>query len=257
MSTTTQTGSGPYSFRHSPEVWAHFPTLVPLAACANGVVSSMDVSAKVAAYHKIALSRLGKGTESELPSIQRWRRAFTQMGLRPTQYRCAAEALLRRLRKEGSLPSLHPLIDLCNALSAAFAIPMAALDLARVEGDLTVRPAAGTEAYATFDGSLEHPEPGEIVFADSGGTAHARRWCNRQSAASAVGHDTSAVFIVAEALHPEATTDIEALRDALSSDLRELWGIVPATRILSAEAPTLVLDAWSVDRFETGHRERA
>jgi DNA/RNA-binding domain of Phe-tRNA-synthetase-like protein len=37
------------------------------------------------------------------------------MGLKPTQYRCAPEALLRRLRKEGTLPPLHPLVDLCNA----------------------------------------------------------------------------------------------------------------------------------------------
>ncbi|MEW1653814.1 phenylalanine--tRNA ligase beta subunit-related protein [Streptomyces sp. NPDC093707] len=257
MSTTAQTGSGPYTFRHAPGVWARFPTLVSLAACAHGVVSSVDVSAKVAAYHEVALSRLEKGTESDLPSIRSWRRAFSQMGLRPTQYRCAAEALLRRLRKEGSLPSLHPLIDLCNALSAAFAIPVAVLDLAGVKGDLTVRPGDGTEVYATFDGRLEHPEPVEIVFADSAGTAHSRRWCNRQGAASAVRQDTSEVLVVAEALHPEATADITSLRDALSSDLGELWGAVPPTRILSAEAPALALDAWSVDGVEAGHRQRA
>ncbi|HEY3906880.1 MAG TPA: hypothetical protein VGM14_23450 [Streptosporangiaceae bacterium] len=29
-------------------------------------------------------------------------------GLKPTQYRCASESLLRRFRKEGSLPNLHP-----------------------------------------------------------------------------------------------------------------------------------------------------
>lgn len=66
--------------------------------------------------------------ESEFGQIQAWRRAFSQMGLKPTQYRCAAEALLRRLRKEHSLPRLHPLVDLCNAASAAYAIPVAVFD---------------------------------------------------------------------------------------------------------------------------------
>ena len=50
------------------------------------------------------------------------------MGLKPTQYRCASESLLRRFRKEGSLPRLHPLVDLCNAVSMAYAIPVAVLD---------------------------------------------------------------------------------------------------------------------------------
>ena len=56
------------------------------------------------------------------------------MGLKPTQYRCAAESLLRRFRKEGSLPRLHPLVDLCNAVSLAFAVPVAVLDAGRIAG---------------------------------------------------------------------------------------------------------------------------
>jgi DNA/RNA-binding domain of Phe-tRNA-synthetase-like protein len=39
--------------------------------------------------------------------------------MKPTQYRCASEALLRRFRKEGALPRIHPLRDLCNAVSLA------------------------------------------------------------------------------------------------------------------------------------------
>ncbi len=61
------------------------------------------------------------------------------MGLKPTQYRCASESLLRRFRKEGSLPQLHPLVNLCNAASLAFAIPVAVLDLAKISAGLAVR----------------------------------------------------------------------------------------------------------------------
>src|SRR5262249_47895012 len=83
--------------------------------------------------------------KAELPEIQAWRRAFTTMGLKPTQYRCASESLLRRLRKEGSLPPLHPLVDLCNAISLAFAIPVAVFDASQITGDLCVRYADGAE----------------------------------------------------------------------------------------------------------------
>jgi DNA/RNA-binding domain of Phe-tRNA-synthetase-like protein len=50
------------------------------------------------------------------------------MGLKPTQYRCASEALLRRFRKDGSLPWIHPLVEVCNPVSLAYAIPIAVAD---------------------------------------------------------------------------------------------------------------------------------
>src|SRR5438132_10564816 len=103
------------------------------------------------------------------------------MGLKPTQYRCAAESLLRRLRKEGSLPRIHPLIDFCNAVSLAFATPVAVFDIAEIAGGIEVRHAAGDETYLAFSGETEHPAAGEVIFADDAGQAHARRWTNRQS----------------------------------------------------------------------------
>lgn len=101
--------------------------------------------------------------------MQAWRRGFSRMGLKPTQYRCAAESLLRRYRKEGSLPQLHPLVDLCNAASLAFAIPVAAFDVAHISGNLEVRRATGDETYLTFSGQTEHPGAGEVIFADDAG----------------------------------------------------------------------------------------
>ncbi len=130
------------------------------------------------------------------------------MGLKPTQYRCASESLLRRFRKEGSLPALHPLVDLCNAVSLAYAIPVAVLDLDAVSGPLEVRYATGDEEYLTFAGDTEHPAPGEVIFADQAGQAHARRWTNRQSGRSAVRDTTSTALIVAEALHDSAPADV-------------------------------------------------
>jgi len=92
--------------------------------------------------------------------------------------RCAAEAQLRCLRKEGSLPPLHPLVDLCNAMSAAYAIPAAVFDPAHVAGRLEVRYATGSEDYLAFSGEHERPDAGEVIFADQQDQVHARR-CTR------------------------------------------------------------------------------
>ncbi len=72
-----------------------------------------------------ALARLAEAPESALHSIRAWREAFAAMGLKPTQVRSAPEALLRRLRLQGDLPRLHPLVAFGNAVSAAHAIPLA------------------------------------------------------------------------------------------------------------------------------------
>ena len=185
-------------FSHHPDIRSTFPELAAGVLYAQGIRTDVDVVAHLARFNAIAKARLdAAGSESDLPEIQAWRRAFQKMGLKPTQYRCASESLLRRFRKEGDLPRLHPLVDLCNAVSIAFAIPVAALDTAKIAWPLQVRPAQGHERYETFSGETEHPEPGEVSFIDAAGRAHARRWTHRQSGFSAVRDDTASVIIVA------------------------------------------------------------
>ena len=137
-------------FQHAADIWRDFPSLVPGVLYAEGITGG----AVAGPDHLTAIAgaRLADGPESEFPEIQAWRRAFARMGLKPTQYRCAAESLLRRFRKEGSLPRLHPLVDLCNAASLAFAVPVAVFDTAKVAWPLEVRYAAGDEDYMTFGG---------------------------------------------------------------------------------------------------------
>ena len=230
-------------FRHSGEIWRDFPALVPAVLYADGITSHAEVEARVDRFTAVAKARLADGPEGELPEIQAWRRAFAQMGLKPTQYRCASESLLRRFRKEGSLPRLHPLVDLCNAVSLAFATPVAVFDAARVAWPLEVRYAAGDEDYLTFGGDTEHPAPGEVIFADQAGRAHARRWTNRQSGLSAVRDSTAAVLIVAEALHEEAASDVRELTATLTAELGAVWSVTPPAALLTPNEPRFTFGA--------------
>lgn len=224
-------------FQHSSDIWRDFPHLVPGVLSATGLDRDVDVGSHVEEFQRIAAERLAGGAESSLPEIQAWRRAFAQMGLKPTQYRCASEALLRRFRKEGSLPELQPVIDLCNAASLAFAVPIAVFDTAKLSDVLEVRHADGTETYLTFGGETEHPAGGEVIFGDDVGRAHARRWTNRQSGLSAVSEATSSVLIVAEAVHETAADDMQRLTETLSDRVGALWTSTPDVTILSASSP--------------------
>lgn len=210
-------------FSHDPALLAEFPHLAVATLTLDDVTSTPDVAATVAPFLERASARLAERPESEFAEIAAWRRAFTQLGLKATQYRCASEALLRRFKKEGELPSIHPLVDLCNAVSLAYAIPIAVFDLDTVIGDLTVTRADGTESYLSFSGETENPEPAEVIFRDDAGNAHARRWTNRQSALSAIRPDTRRVLIVSEALHDTAPADVDALLADLTTALRQHW----------------------------------
>ncbi len=226
-------------FSHSSEIWADFPELVACAIFTQGITKDVSVTSRVTEYNAVAESRLIESSVGELPEIQAWRRTFSKMGLKPTKYRCASEALLRRFNKEKSLPQIHPLIDLCNAISLAFAIPIAAFDTAQITGDMEVRYAVGDETYLTFSGQVEPPKENEVIFADTENKAHARRWTNRQSAYSAIRDETSSVLIVAEALHGTASEDIKKIASVLIKEITEIWPCTIRSEQLNQLAPEI------------------
>jgi DNA/RNA-binding domain of Phe-tRNA-synthetase-like protein len=231
-------------FSHHPAIWQHHPELAAGVLHATGIRADVAAEALVARHEATARARLdAAGSESDLPEIQAWRRVFARMGLKPTQYRCASESLLRRLRKEGAMPRIHPLIDVCNAISMAYAIPVAVLDVAHIRGWLQVRPALGDERYLAFSGEVEHPEAGEVTFADGEGNAHARRWTHRQSALSAVREGTREVLVVAEGVHATAAADVPQVVGAVAQALREIWGVEARGALLTAQEPRFAFGA--------------
>ncbi|HEY6056609.1 MAG TPA: phenylalanine--tRNA ligase beta subunit-related protein, partial [Candidatus Limnocylindrales bacterium] len=165
-------------------------------------------------------------------------------GVEPTQYRCAAEALLRRLTKQGSIPSINTLVDIGNLVSIRFGLPVAVFDQREVSGGTTVRFAHGLERFTDLGTStIEHPEPGEVVFVDEAGLVSARRWCWRQSAESAAGMSTRAILVTVEGHHEAARADVAG---ALA-ELRALVGeyAAPALtswQVVDAERPSFVTE---------------
>ena len=229
-------------FCHSAEIWQQFPQLTAGLLVVDNIQPNVDGEALIQPWYNHARERLSNGPESQLPEVAAWRRAYSQMGLKPTKYRSASEALLRRFKREDDLPKLHPLVDLCNAASLAFALPVAIFDLQNVDEFIEVRQAIGTEQYLSFQEQIEHPEPGEIIFADAADHAHARRWTFRQSRRSVVGADTQKVVIVSEGVHERAPEDVPALLVELRGAVTDLWIEPEVQAILTSTNPRLDFD---------------
>ena len=205
-------------FLYDPDIIERFPALVGGVIHASGVHNDLTSPRLAAAFSDEMLAvrtRIGETPLSELPTLAAWRTVFRGFGVDPTQYRSAAEALLRRLTKQGELPSIGTLVDLANLVSIRYALPVAVVDQRGISGGTIVRFARGDERWADLGSSqTEHPEPGEVIFVDDAGVVSARRWCWRQSAGSAARADTTEILVTVEGHHGTADRDVtRALAD--------------------------------------------
>ena len=210
------------AFQYHPDILTRFPEVVGGVLVAQDMMNCPTPAALIETYRseqEASLARIGNTPLSEIETLAAWRSAFRAFGVNPTKYRSAAEALLRRLTKKGDIPNINAIVDICNLVSIRYALPVAAFDTRALNGPITVQFSDGTEKFTPlFEVDTEHPEPGEVIFADDEYLVVARRWCWRQSDESATQlHTTNAVFTV-ESQHSGGQADIEA---ALS-DLRGL-----------------------------------
>lgn len=212
------------AFGYDPAIVARFPSVVGGVIVAGALGNGPSPPTLQAAYRDeqdAVRTRIGTTALSELPSLAAWRRAFREFGVDPTAYRSAAEALLRRLTKQGSIPSINTLVDIGNLVSIRYGLPVAVFDLRAITGAISVRFATGDESFTDLgSGQREAPERGEVIFIDEAGLVVARRWCWRQSAESASGPTTTDVVVTVEGHHQDAATDVAAAVDDLATLLR-------------------------------------
>lgn len=208
------------AFAYDAALLKRYSTIYAGVAHATGVIngpSPQELLDEYLAEQAATLRRLDGTSLAEVPSLAAWRRAFSAFGVKPTQYRSAAEALLRRLTKHGDIPSINMLVDIGNLVSIRYALPVAFFDQAAVTGTTTVRFALGNESFTDLGSDTSvSPEPGEVVFVDDAGLVSARRWCWRQSAQSATSHETTEVLVTIEGHHAAAKEEVAAaLRDVV------------------------------------------
>jgi DNA/RNA-binding domain of Phe-tRNA-synthetase-like protein len=228
-----------YRFAYHPDVATRFPSVAGGVIHAVGVSNGPSPAALTEAFRAeqaLVRARIGETQLSELPTLAAWRRAFRAFGVDPTAYRSAAEALLRRLTKQGSIPSINALVDIGNLVAIRYGLPVAMFDQRTVSGGTTVQLANGTESFTDLgSGERETPEEGEVIFIDDAGLVSARRWCWRQSAESASGASTTEVLVTVEGHHDDAerdvtsaVADLQALLSAYASPEAMALGIVTA-----------------------------
>lgn len=220
-------------FRYADDVMSTFPGTRGGAIFASGLdntVSSQSLSQRFRTQQEETRQEIGELPLAEIPSLSAWRTTFSGFGVKPTQYRNAAEALLRRLTKQGDIPSINPLVDMANMVSIRWRLPVAVFDQSSVTGTTWVRFADGQERFTDLGNDLStSPEPGEVVFVDDAGLVSARRWCWRQSDHSAARPTTVRALITVEGQHAEAEADVASATQDLLGLLAEYQPAAPVS----------------------------
>lgn len=191
-------------------------------------ITDMDVGSH--ALQRACQSVAAGGAPWAEAHLAAWAAVFKQFGAKPQRTPCSAEALRKRVLRDGELPSIDPIVDLYNAISIEYAIPVGGENLVAYEGVPRLVVADGSELFDTMKEGLpahETPEPGEVVWRDDKGVT-CRRWNWRQGVRTRLSVESEQMWFILESL-PEMP--LAALQEAGDRLIAGLLAMMPGARI--------------------------
>ena len=181
--------------------------------------------------------RLAGTHASDDPRVQPYRAAFHALGMSPSRYPSSNIALLRRIAKGKGLGRVNPVVDLGNAISIKYALPLGAHALEPGETlELRLsRPGDTFVALGEKDADPT-PAPGELVYA-VGDLVQTRRWTWRQSESGKVDAGTTRAVFPIDGFLGVNDDAVRAACDELAAHLRDDLGAHVSVALASVESP--------------------
>lgn len=170
---------------------------------------------------------------TDVPTVERWRRAYRAVGLNPTKTRPAVEAAIRRARRDGASSLGIPAIDAGTIVTLMAPAPVGVHVLDGVGGDLELDFAAGNERFTTLQGEREDPPAGELIWRAGNGVL-TRRWVHKQGALGSVTERSERFAVNLDLLGDD---DLDASRELLESWLRIAGIVVDDALVLDRRTP--------------------
>ncbi|MFF2084052.1 B3/4 domain-containing protein [Nocardia sp. NPDC058176] len=182
-------------------------------------------------------------TLAQIAQIVDWRSAFKSFGADPGKFRAAGEALIRRTLAGNPLPAISTVVDIGTVLSLRHLVPCGAHSLDDVKRELLLTRAVGDETFVPFtkEGTVEHPEAGEVVFVDDSQVA-TRRWAWRQGAHTIIRPETENFELNIDCLGSTTDNQLRAAMSEAVDLIREFCGAPDiSTGVLDKNNPTFTV----------------
>ena len=135
-----------------PRIDPEIARLAPGFCALSIVVEAAPVIDTLVGERALARACAALGTDEApwaLEHLAAWDQVFKGFGAKPARTPCSAQALRKRVLRDGVLPAIDPVVDLYNAISIEYAIPVGGEDLAAYVGAPRLVIADGSECFDT------------------------------------------------------------------------------------------------------------
>ena len=212
-----------------------FWQLFPQAAIGVAVVEDMKPADEVPAEDRAAIEKLldranvlaerhlTSDTISENAPVKAWREAYRAFKTKKGA-RCSIENLLKRVLKGKPVGTITPSVDIYNAISLKYALPVGGEDIDTFDGDMVLGVTDGGDAFLPLGEETDDPTlPGELCYRDDAG-AICRCWNWRDGQRTALTDTSKRAVLIIECVEPERIDDCRAAIDELSELLERYLG---------------------------------
>ena len=145
--------------------------------------------------------------------------------------------------KGNPVGSITPAVDIYNAVSLKYALPVGGEDIDTFEGDPAPRHHGGRATPSARSGRTRTIPtlPGELCYRDDAG-AVCRCWNWRDGQRTALADDSESAFLIIECVDPSRIDDLRAALDEFSQLIeRYLGASIEARAIVDRSNPEVVI----------------
>ncbi len=184
---------------------------------------------------------LTSSTISENEPVSVWRDAYRKFKTKKGA-RCSIENLLKRILKGNPIGSITPSVDIYNAISLKYALPVGGEDATTFIGDVHLGITGGNDTFRPLGEEEDDPTlSGELCYYDEIG-AICRCWNWRDGQRTALTDNSTDGFLVIECVDPTRVADLSAALDEFAHLMERYLGATIETKsIVQRENPELTI----------------
>lgn len=157
----------------------------------------------------------------ELEEIIYYRDAFKSLDINPNKFMASNEAMITRVAKKKGLPNINPIVNLGNAISLKYIVPLGAHDIDTVGGDIYVKFSKKGDSFIPFGSDeKEYLEDDELIYF-AGDRVRTRRWIWRQSEHGKIVSESKNIFFPIDGFTDKNYDEVISARDELAKLLEE------------------------------------
>lgn len=159
----------------------------------------------------------------ECEEILPYREAFKKIGINPNQNMSSIEAMASRIAKKKGFPNINTIVDLGNAVSLKYLVPLGAHDMDSASNDIYVRFSNEGDLFIPFgETEAETLKEGELIYS-VGDKVKTRRWIWRQSEEGKITEESKNIFFPIDGFKDKNYDNVIGARDELAKLLKEIF----------------------------------